>query len=153
MAAAHRYGAFVRWWFKRIWCVREIKVNNDTVSMDANPVTSMFATTGSKEIYLETELFLLIPCWYAYSSFCSWRVLRCGWLCGGHNWCLSWSRSINAHKNCTPYHSPVFCFCLLGHMMYNERPHGYSKAAGVHISLLLWSSCFAIFKWTLWNQN
>jgi hypothetical protein len=36
--------------------------NNDTVSMDTNPVMSMFATTGSKEIYFETELFSLILC-------------------------------------------------------------------------------------------
>ena len=27
MAAAHRFGAFVGYWFKRIWCVRRIKVN------------------------------------------------------------------------------------------------------------------------------
>jgi len=44
--------------------------NNDTVSMDTNPVMSMFAATGSKEINLETELFSLIPCSYAYASFC-----------------------------------------------------------------------------------
>jgi hypothetical protein len=36
--------------------------NNDPVSMDANPVMSVFATTGSKEINLESELFSLIPC-------------------------------------------------------------------------------------------
>jgi hypothetical protein len=44
--------------------------SNDTVSMDANPGMSMFATTGSKEVNLETELFSLIPCGYACSSFC-----------------------------------------------------------------------------------
>jgi hypothetical protein len=54
-------------------------------------------------------------------------VLRCGRLCDGHNWCLSWSGSISAHKNCMPCHSPVFCFCLNGH----------SKAAEVQISSLL----------------
>jgi len=48
--------------------------NSDTVSVDANPVMSMFATTGSKEINLETELFSLVPCWYAHSSFCGWHV-------------------------------------------------------------------------------
>lgn len=127
--------------------------NNDTVSMDANPGMSMFATTGSKEVNLETELFSLIPCGYACSSFCGWCVLCCWWLCGGHNWCHSWAGSISVHKNCTRYLSPLFCFCFLSHMMYYMRPHGHTKAADLQIFLLLWSSCVAFFKLTLWNQN
>jgi hypothetical protein len=123
--------------------------NNDTVSVDANWVTFMLATTGSKEINLESELFSLIPCWLACTSFCGWHVSYVVVIIID----VSWSGSISAHKNCTPYHSPVFCFCLLSLMMCNERPHGHNKAADVQISSLFWSSCVAIFKLTLWNQN
>ena len=44
------------------WACFGATFNNDTVSMNAHPVMSVFATTESKEINLESELFSLIPC-------------------------------------------------------------------------------------------